>query len=396
MEALKDEHFHEANQEEYDAFFVKFVADQFTPGIKERIQRMAAEEANAQDPDTSDDEDSDLPKNTTTPKVAGNFMAQLLQKTKSSTKVTRTFQSPKDIEAAIKREILQLNKCIEHELIDFRIASKTLNIMNTLEIAGNDAYEKAKKSKSIDKNRLEDKDILYAKDFFDVLKWWLVVGANTYPYLSVAAYIILGKPSHNGFQERVFSSGTFKDSKLSKRTGEDNFEMKVPELVNHDGILTNDMYSKLLNEGMKPDDEQGIQSALEEQKKKLETFFETSRLKRAPTNQDDLDEDNAVMVVMAEESDEVSVNIAEYEPNPSDNEDESNSSVGGFVWSDDDDDSVVICENNDGGGKQKTVAQKKKTTKTAHKASSKTTASKSDASASFKSKATKASKHSKS
>ena len=150
LEALKDEHFHEANQEEYNAFFVKFVADQFTPGIKERIQRMAAEEANAQDPDTSDDEYSDLPKNTTTPKVAGNFMAQLLQKTKSSTKVTRTFQSPKDIEAAIKREILQLNKCIKHGFIKFRLASKTLNIMNTLEMTGNDAYEKEKKSKSID------------------------------------------------------------------------------------------------------------------------------------------------------------------------------------------------------------------------------------------------------
>lgn len=39
--------------------------------------------------------------------------------------------------------------------------------------------------------------------------------------------MFLGKPTHNGFQERVFSRGTYVDGKLRKRLKEENFEMSV-------------------------------------------------------------------------------------------------------------------------------------------------------------------------
>jgi hypothetical protein len=48
----------------------------------------------------------------------------------------------------------------------------------------------------------------------------------------LAVCIILGKPSHNGFQERVFSQGTYRDDKLRKRVRDENFEMRVLDNLN--------------------------------------------------------------------------------------------------------------------------------------------------------------------
>jgi hypothetical protein len=52
-------------------------------------------------------------------------------------------------------------------------------------------------------------------------------GAIKFKQLSVSANVFLGKPTHNGFQERVFSRGVYLDGKLKKRLKEDNFEMSV-------------------------------------------------------------------------------------------------------------------------------------------------------------------------
>jgi hypothetical protein len=44
---------------------------------------------------------------------------------------------------------------------------------------------------------------------FDVFGWWRVVGRNKLKSLEICVLIILANPIHNGFQEKVFSGGTF-------------------------------------------------------------------------------------------------------------------------------------------------------------------------------------------
>ena len=59
-------------------------------------------------------------------------------------------------------------------------------------------------------------------------------GHLRFPKVAVAASIVLGKPYHNGFQERVFSTGTWSDGKLKQRMTSDNLELSVLDKVNSD------------------------------------------------------------------------------------------------------------------------------------------------------------------
>jgi hAT family C-terminal dimerisation region len=78
----------------------------------------------------------------------------------------------------------------------------------------------------------------YAATRFDILHWWNTIGKGIYPKLAIGAPIILGKPAHNGYQERVFSIGKYCDNTLRNRMRPENFEMRVLDTVNqhNDGI----------------------------------------------------------------------------------------------------------------------------------------------------------------
>ena len=91
----------------------------------------------------------------------------------------------------------------------------------------------SRETKEINWKKIEQhKNPLYAALMFDTLTWWKEVGVRTYPEVSVAAFIVLGKQHHNGFQERVFSRGTFTDDNLRIRLKEKTFEMCVLESLN--------------------------------------------------------------------------------------------------------------------------------------------------------------------
>ena len=81
------------------------------------------------------------------------------------------------------------------------------------------------------------KDAFYTYKYFDILEWWKKFGNKQWPELASAAAILIGKPTHNGFQERVFSRGTYKDCKLKQRLNEHSFEMSVLNSINS-GLLT--------------------------------------------------------------------------------------------------------------------------------------------------------------
>lgn len=97
----------------------------------------------------------------------------------------------------------------------------------SLEKFGNKLYEKEKDSIDIHRIMPPYKDGHYIYKYFDVTRWWSEDGCRKFPYLALAASIVLGKPSHNGFQERVFSRGTYFDSALKQRMKEENFEKSV-------------------------------------------------------------------------------------------------------------------------------------------------------------------------
>jgi hypothetical protein len=62
------------------------------------------------------------------------------------------------------------------------------------------------------------------------------VGARTFVEVKCAALVMLGKPTHNTFQESVFSQGTYKDSLLKKSLKEDKFEMVVLNSLNGEQV----------------------------------------------------------------------------------------------------------------------------------------------------------------
>jgi hypothetical protein len=107
-----------------------------------------------------------------------------------------------------------------------------MDVVADLQKFGNVLYEKEKKN--IDFLRINHPicDGHYAHKYFDVLKWWKVIGVKRWPSIATAAAAVLGKPSHNAFQERVFSRGTFKDDPLKQRMKEENFEKSVLNSLN--------------------------------------------------------------------------------------------------------------------------------------------------------------------
>ena len=80
--------------------------------------------------------------------------------------------------------------------------------------------------------KIQRKDALYVANLFDLMKWWREYGSVEFKHMRVAAAVLLGKPTHNGFQERVFSRGTYADCRLKKKLKADNFEMKVLNSLN--------------------------------------------------------------------------------------------------------------------------------------------------------------------
>lgn len=59
-------------------------------------------------------------------------------------------------------------------------------------------------------------DLGYITKLNSITRFWKL-NCNNYKDLSIAAGIVLGKPSHNAFQEQVFSQGTYADTLLKNQ-----------------------------------------------------------------------------------------------------------------------------------------------------------------------------------
>jgi hypothetical protein len=60
------------------------------------------------------------------------------------------------------------------------------------------------------------KDPNYTASIFNVLLWWKNGGSKLFPELGTGAAIMFGKPTHNAFQEQVFTWGVYQDNVLKK------------------------------------------------------------------------------------------------------------------------------------------------------------------------------------
>lgn len=100
-------------------------------------------------------------------------------------------------------------------------------IKNALEQFGNAKYTQS--NNGFDYYRITNQmmDGYYAQKYFDLMRWWSEEGNRRFKYVAKAASVVIGKPSHNGFQERVFSRGTYFDDALKQRLKEENFEKAV-------------------------------------------------------------------------------------------------------------------------------------------------------------------------
>lgn len=156
---------------------------------------------------------------------------RLLNEKVKAKKQSRNKTGNDAVQSLDKKKQELLNK-INQKMKDYREECSELNVSTWLNEHGNDLYQSLKDKKNgIDYQKIKENNVIYISKFFDVLDWWKIK-ETTYPELAVGACIVLGKPTHNAFQERVFSRGTYTDSKLRKQLKEESFEMSVLNSVN--------------------------------------------------------------------------------------------------------------------------------------------------------------------
>lgn len=167
----------------------------------------------------------------------------------------------------LERRKLDISNRIDCSFLDYIDHCKKMDVLEVLKTIGNETYEKEKNTIVAERITIM-KDVYYCYRYFDVLKWWKFQGSEKCPMLSVAAAIVLGKPTHNGFQERVFSRGTYFDHKLKQRMKESNFEMSV--LNSLTTTTVSDCSATLFSHPMPVRD-------LKENKKMAHQFFEDEK-----------------------------------------------------------------------------------------------------------------------
>lgn len=171
----------------------------------------------------------------------------------------------------------ELNDRITLTMKKYREECSNMNMIAWLDEHGNEAYrtEKEKNPSLLNTKIGRYLDASYTANFFDVIKWWKLVGENKFKELSAVAAMFLGRPMHNGFQERVFSRGTYSDTKLKKRLKEQNFEMSVLNAFN--GRKLDDIKEKLRREpDWRYETENNMCVPNVEQAKEVISFFKDS------------------------------------------------------------------------------------------------------------------------
>lgn len=173
-----------------------------------------------------------------------------------------------------ERMRMELRNKIKNSLEEYKTYCKSIKMLTYLEENGNEFYKNIVEKKKLEVIRIQSGDALYVSKFFDVTKWWMK-HETKFPELAMGASILLGKPTHNAFQERVFSRGTYSDTKLRKRLKEQYFEMSIINSVN--GKQIDEIYHLMQPSIMlrEKDKQKELKSFMEKRKNELDLTIET-------------------------------------------------------------------------------------------------------------------------
>jgi hypothetical protein len=143
----------------------------------------------------------------------------------------------------------ELENSLNMSFLQYKQYCEDLDIGDYYNNYGNDKYKRM-----VDKEHAKfDNDNTHFYDVLILIKYcnetlFCKDKQGVYPELSLAAVIVLGKPTHNAFQERVFSKGTYIDTKLKKRTSEDTFKINLLNACNtHNMTSLNNVITSIKN-----------------------------------------------------------------------------------------------------------------------------------------------------
>lgn len=308
---MGDENFSVSKMEEYNDILIQFVLGHFKDNVILQHGNMSANEElpHVQQEslvDTWKDDVDDL------------FVMGLLR---AGANVNVTHH-----DVSLETMMNDCKKQIQEEFTSYVGFCKKIKWHEILVRYGTEKYEKEVREKTFDPVRC-DVSPRYTRTLFDVVGWWSNQGFKLFPKLVVAALIILSKAAHNGFQERVFSIGTFLDTKQQKRREARHYEMDVLQRINN-GIMLEEEYSEILKTSTtEENDKAGLQSffevteaiqAIQASKAHNETHDDSSELLR---NDDDVSIDVSILSKEEDTSNRKEVLDVEWEDIASSDED---------------------------------------------------------------------------
>jgi hypothetical protein len=218
LNSIDTVNFNEDKRSEDRNVIEKFLFDLLEKSIEPEVERLIAEET------TALQESSRPPKEQ--PSTSGSFLSIILREQ------DRNLHT--QINPARKREekLAELKMKIRSEIDKYFLHCRSIDWLKTLEEHPTENYNKEHVLQQVTQNETHLKNPLWLAHRFDVLSWWRKVGTLLFPYMAVGAPIVLAKPAHNGYQERVFSLGKFCDSPLRSNQTAANFEMRVLDTIN--------------------------------------------------------------------------------------------------------------------------------------------------------------------
>jgi hypothetical protein len=93
---------------------------------------------------------------------------------------------------------------IKVQVITYIKFCKDMNMLLVLEQNGNEVFKNDVECNHVNRSKIiKGTDAVYVAKYFDLLLRWKQEGSRSFAEVSCAALVMLGKPNHNAFQERV-------------------------------------------------------------------------------------------------------------------------------------------------------------------------------------------------
>jgi hypothetical protein len=206
-----------------------------------------------------------------------------------------------------KEKMQELENSLNMSFLLYKQYCVDLDIGHYFDNYGNDEYKKMviRENAKFDNDNTHFSDIFTLIKFLDVSLFWKDKQA-VHPELSLPAGIVLGKTTHNAFQEHVFSKGTYMDTKLKKRASEDTYKINALNVCNtHNMTSLNNVVTSIDNKKQQQKGKDDIELEMYQKVKEYEadrfkgleeldnmTEFESKTTTTASKNVDMPDSDN--------------------------------------------------------------------------------------------------------